>query len=274
MFHHESRGGMPAVGFSLLSLAGLASAAAKSTTEVVTSTLLIPYVSTASGDFIHASVVAVADEDDGGLTTLNLQCVNGDSACANGVFEDRAFIYGPATVSVELDHDWSCAISAITADPLASASSETVCSYSEGSPVTDATNITFTDDTWNTAVTITSGVDKLPEKKTRTTTFTSGGVITSTITELDTAMTAAATMTTTAAAADDEDDRAVCKRATRGGENGSGGDDDAADADATDEGSGGSAGNPCSDASRWGLNTSLMGSIATISSLGLIVLLL
>ncbi|KAK7753910.1 hypothetical protein SLS62_004007 [Diatrype stigma] len=235
--------------FSLLALAGLGSAAAaKKTTDIDTSTLLLPSVSTASGDYIHASVVSVADDDasgNAGLTTLTLQCVNGGSACANSAFAGKTYVYGPATASVALDHSWSCAVSTATASP------STVCAYSDATPSTT----TVAGAAWNTAVTITSGVDKLRAKKTQTT---------------------ASSPTAT-------DGSGLCKRVTKGhGADDDAGSDsvgsttpksgDASDDDANGSSSGSSTKNPCSGASRWGLDTSLMGAMAVISGLGLVIL--
>lgn len=262
--YSQNGGNAAALGWSLVALAGLTSAAAKkTTTDIVTSTLLVPSVSTASGDHIQASVVSVEDGDDG-LTTLTLQCTNeaSSSACANTVFADQTFIYGPATVSVDLDHAWTCAVSTPTAS---ASSSSAVCAYSDASPVTAAASTTtVTGDAFNTAVTITSGVEKLRAKKTKTTT------------------TSPSTPTTTAA----DDGSALCKRIVKGGGSGSDGGGDTADdgssssttpktGDSDDDGSGSTTtGNPCSGASRLGLDASVMGTIAAISGLGFMILCL
>ncbi|KAI1250235.1 hypothetical protein MGN70_007287 [Eutypa lata] len=262
--YSQNGGNAAALGWSLVALAGLTSAAAKkTTTDIITSTLLIPSVSTASGDHIQASVVSVEDGDDG-LTTLTLQCTNeaSSSACANTVFADQTFIYGPATVSVDLDHAWTCAVSTPTAS---ASSSSAVCAYSDASPVTAAASTTtVTGDAFNTAVTITSGVEKLRAKKTKTTT------------------TSPSTPTTTAA----DDGSALCKRIVKGGGSGSDGGGDTADdgssssttpktGDTDDDGTGSTTTtNPCSGASRLGLDTSVMGTIAAISGLGFMILCL
>lgn len=255
-YAQEARGEVAAPRWwSLLALAGLASAAATKTTDIDTSTLLIPSVATASGDYIHASVVSVADDDangNAGLTTFTLQCVNGGSACANKAFAGKTYVYSPATMSVALDHNWSCAVSTATS---------AVCAYSDSTPAVTTSTATVTGAAWNTAVTITSGVDKLRAKKTQTT---------------DTASSPTAT---------DGSSSGLCKRVTKGPAPGAGddansdsvgsttpkaGDTNGGDADGSSSSS--STKNPCSGASRWGLDTSLMGTMAVISGLGVVIL--
>ncbi|RYO92488.1 hypothetical protein DL766_006899 [Monosporascus sp. MC13-8B] len=67
-------------------------------------------------------------------------------------------VYGPATVSVELNHDWVSAPS----------TSSAVCSHTAGTSTVTGSN-------WNTAVTITAGTEKLKAGKTKASAFTSKG---------------------------------------------------------------------------------------------------
>ena len=264
------KGAVAAICLALTTQIHPAWAAAKKTTEVATSTLLIPSVSTADGDRIHASVVSV--DSSASLTTLNLRCVheNNDdddedaaeatTACAGGVFEDRLFVYGPATVSVELDgRDWGCAVTS-TASPTCSAGS------AASSPATTAT---ITDDAWSTAVTITSGVRKLRRTRVVVTTREGGATVTSTITEGP-------------SETGRNDDSALCRRKV-GGHGSSGGDGvDGSSAgttlDADDDGTGNSrnrgSNDPCSSASRFGMDSAMMGAISIISALGFVISLL
>lgn len=230
-----------------------ARAAAKKTTEIVTSTLLIPSVSTADGDHIHASVVSVDAE--ASATTLNLRCVDdsGATGCANGVFDDRTLVYGPATLSVELDgRTWGCeAVAATTASP--------ACSQGDASPTT-----TITDDAWSTPVTITSGVEKL--RRTRVVVVTrDGSTITSTTTELP------SSPTTTHPT---DGDAALCRRKVNGHNTNDGDGVDGAsptrDSD-DDETADSRAGGPCSAATRSGIDAIVVGTAAVILALGFAV---
>ena len=246
-----------------LTLADPARAAAKKTTEVVTSTLLIPSVSTADGDHIHASVVSVDAE--ASATTLKLRCVDdsGESGCASGVFDDQTLVYGPATVSVELDgRAWGCeAVAATSASP--------TCSEGSASPTT------ITDGSWSTAVTITSGVEKM--RKTRVVVFTrDGSTVTSTTTEQPGVTGSPTTGATPTQQADD--DGALCKRKING-QNTNAGDGDGVDGasptrdsdDETGDSRAGGSGGPCSRATRSGLDTIVVGTATVILALGFAV---
>ena len=267
----HGKGVAAAICLTLLAQVHPARAATKKTTEVVTSTLLVPSVSTADGEHIHASVVSV--DSGASLTTLNLRCVNdndgGDAdatACAGGIFEDCLFVYGPATVSVELDdRDWGCAATS-TASPTCSAESASL-----------ATTTTITDDAWSTPVTITSGVQKLRTNdggRTRVVVVTQdGSPVTSTITERPGETGSPGSGATPIPEADNN--AALCRRKVSGhgssGGDGVEGSTGGTDEDGTDNNRGGGGGDPCSSASRSGINSIIICTISIISVLGIAV---
>ncbi|RYP12523.1 hypothetical protein DL767_011253 [Monosporascus sp. MG133] len=174
------------------------------TGEAVTSTLLLPSVLIRSRDHIHSSVV---DADDS-AAAIDLRCVNGASASASRALPYQWMVYGPATVSVVLDHDSGCALPTSSAVRSHTASTTTVAGSA-----------------WNTAVAITAGAEKLKARETKATKLRSNGVtVTSVITE------AAATNPTKTGSpstpTEGSEDGAVYKRTPkRGGSHGGGGSD-------------------------------------------------